>query len=104
MNKYWGDATAQIDDFTSEGVVASTSWPYQVNALRAGGKVKIGSTVPKEGATGWADTTMMHAAGAASELRLYVAQPLAVGQCPGGHRGVVRQRAGGAGGLQPIRS
>ena len=62
VNKYWGDAAAQVDDFTSEGVVASTSWPYQVNALRAGGKVKVGSTVPKEGATGWADTTMMHAA------------------------------------------
>jgi putative spermidine/putrescine transport system substrate-binding protein len=62
VNKYWGDAAAQVDDFTSEGVVASTSWPYQVNTLRAGGKVKIGSTVPKEGATGWADTTMMHAA------------------------------------------
>lgn len=61
VNKYWGDAAAQVDDFTTEGVVASTSWPYQVNTLRAGGKVKIGSTVPKEGATGWADTTMMHA-------------------------------------------
>ncbi|MBL9034899.1 MAG: ABC transporter substrate-binding protein [Rhodospirillaceae bacterium] len=61
VNKYWGDAAAQVDDFTTEGVVASTSWPYQVNTLRAGGKIKIGSTVPKEGATGWADTTMMHA-------------------------------------------
>jgi putative spermidine/putrescine transport system substrate-binding protein len=60
VNKYWGDPAAQVDDFTSEGVVASTSWPYQVNTLRAGGKIKIGSTVPKEGATGWADTTMMH--------------------------------------------
>ena len=61
VNKYWGDAAAQVDDFTSEGVVASTSWPYQVNTLRAAGKIKVGSTVPKEGATGWADTTMMHA-------------------------------------------
>jgi len=61
VNKYWSDVVAQMDDFTNEGVVASTSWPYQVNALRAGGKVRIGSTVPKEGATGWADTTMMHA-------------------------------------------
>ena len=42
-------------------MVAATSWPYQVNTLRAGGKVKIGSTIPKEGATGLADTTMMHA-------------------------------------------
>ena len=28
VNKYWGDAAAQVDDFTTEGVVASTSWPY----------------------------------------------------------------------------
>jgi len=61
VNKYWSDAAAQVDDFTSEGVVASTSWAYQVNTLQAAGKVKIGSTVPAEGATGWADTTMMHA-------------------------------------------
>ncbi len=61
VQKYWGDATAQMDDFVSEGVVAAPSWPYQVNQLRTGGKVKIGSTVPLEGATGWADTTMMHA-------------------------------------------
>jgi putative spermidine/putrescine transport system substrate-binding protein len=60
VNKYWGDAAAQVDDFTSEGVVAAPSWPYQVNTLRAAGKIKVGSTVPKEGATGWADTTMMH--------------------------------------------
>jgi len=61
VQKYWGDSTAQMDDFVSEGVVAAPSWPYQVNQLRTGGKVKIGSTVPVEGATGWADTTMMHA-------------------------------------------
>src|SRR5262249_46854393 len=61
VQKYWSDATAQMDDFVSEGVVAAPSWPYQVNQLRTGGKVKIGSTVPLEGATGWADTTMMHA-------------------------------------------
>jgi len=61
VQKYWSDPALQIDDFGSEGVVASTSWPYQVNALAAAGKVKIASTVPEEGITGWADTTMMHA-------------------------------------------
>jgi putative spermidine/putrescine transport system substrate-binding protein len=60
VNKYWNDVTAQIDDFTKEGVVASPSWPYQVNLLQAD-KKPIASTVPEEGATGWADTTMMHA-------------------------------------------
>ena len=60
VNKYWNDVTAQIQDFTKEGVVASPSWPYQVNLLQAD-KKPIASTVPQEGATGWADTTMMHA-------------------------------------------
>ena len=63
VGRYWHDSTVQIDDFKTEGVVASGSWPYQVNALVAGG-AKIASTIPAEGATGWADTTML-AAGAA---------------------------------------
>src|SRR5215470_10661387 len=61
VQKYWSDATAQTEDFVNEGVVAAPSWPYQVNLLRGSGKIQIGSTVPAEGATGWADTTMMHA-------------------------------------------
>ena len=56
--KYWGDATTQVNDFKSEGFVAAPSWPYQVNLLQAD-KQPIASTVPEEGATGWADTTMM---------------------------------------------
>jgi len=59
VQRYWHDATVQTDDFTNEGVVASGSWPYQVNLL-AGNKLPIASTIPAEGATGWADTTMMH--------------------------------------------
>jgi putative spermidine/putrescine transport system substrate-binding protein len=57
--RYWHDAFIQIDDFKNEGVVASSSWPFQVNLLQAD-KRPIASTVPEEGATGWADTTMMH--------------------------------------------
>jgi putative spermidine/putrescine transport system substrate-binding protein len=60
VGKYWHDAFIQIDDFTNEGVAASTSWPFQVNLLQAEGE-PIASTIPQEGATGWADTTMMHA-------------------------------------------
>lgn len=66
IQRYWPDATSQIDDFTNEGVVAGTSWPYQVNTLAAAhaadaSKPNIASVLPEEGATGWADTTMMHA-------------------------------------------
>ena len=59
VSRYWHDAFIQIDDFTNEGVVASGSWPFQVNLLQAAG-APIASTIPVEGATGWADTTMMH--------------------------------------------
>ena len=59
VNRYWHDPFIQIDDFTNEGVVASSAWPFQVNLLR-GKEQPIASVVPKEGATGWADTTMMH--------------------------------------------
>ncbi len=59
VGRYWHDAFIQIDDFTNEGFVASSSWPFQVNLLQAAGE-PIGSVIPVEGATGWADTTMMH--------------------------------------------
>ena len=48
-----------MDDFKNEGVVASSSWPFQVNLLAAD-KQPGASVFPEEGATGWADTTMMH--------------------------------------------
>lgn len=60
VHRYWHDATVQMSDFKNEGVVASSSWKYQVNSLQAE-KQPISSVVPKEGATGWADTTMLHA-------------------------------------------
>ena len=59
VSRYWHDAFIQMDDFTNEGVVASGSWPFQVNILQSK-DAPIASTIPKEGATGWADTTMMH--------------------------------------------
>jgi putative spermidine/putrescine transport system substrate-binding protein len=59
VHRYWHDATVQMSDFKNEGVVASGSWPYQVNGMQAD-KQPIASVVPKEGATGWADTTMLH--------------------------------------------
>jgi len=57
ISRYWHDAYVQMDDFVNEGVVASGSWPFQVNFMEG---VSVASTVPEEGATGWADTTMMH--------------------------------------------
>ncbi|MRG57864.1 extracellular solute-binding protein [Phyllobacterium sp. SYP-B3895] len=58
--RYWHDAMVQVDDFKNEGVVASGSWPFQVNLLK-GEKQPVASVFPEEGTTGWADTTMLHA-------------------------------------------
>ena len=64
VGRYWHDAFMQIDDFKNEGVVASSSWPFQVNLLQADkdamAKTPVASVIPDEGATGWADTTMIH--------------------------------------------
>jgi putative spermidine/putrescine transport system substrate-binding protein len=60
VGKYWHDAFVQIDDFTNEGVVASGSWQFQANILKSK-KRPIATVVPVEGATGWADSTMLHA-------------------------------------------
>jgi putative spermidine/putrescine transport system substrate-binding protein len=63
VGRYWHDAMMQIEDFKNEGVAASSSWPFQVNLLQADAaamqKTPVASTIPDEGATGWADTTMM---------------------------------------------
>ncbi|WP_112322285.1 ABC transporter substrate-binding protein [Oceanibium sediminis] len=59
VSRYWHDAFIQIDDFKNEGMAASGSWPFQVNLLKGDG-APIASVIPEEGATGWADTTMMH--------------------------------------------
>ena len=58
VHRYWHDANVQVQDFTSEGVVASGAWPFQVNTLVANHQ-PVASVVPQEGATGWAETTML---------------------------------------------
>jgi len=59
VGRYWHDAYIQMDDFKNEGVVASSTWPFQVNLLKFESQA-VESVFPKEGVTGWADTTMMH--------------------------------------------
>jgi len=56
VQRYWHDVTVQTEDFTTEGTAASSSWPYQVNLLV---DEPVASVIPDEGATGWADTTMV---------------------------------------------
>ena len=58
VQRYWEDANVQVQDFRNEGVVASASWPFQANTLLAN-RVKVGTTIPEEGATAWADSAML---------------------------------------------
>ena len=98
VGRYWHDALIQIDDFKNEGVVASGSWPFQVNLLKSEG-LPIASMIPDEGATGWADTTMMHVDAAQPDLRLSLDGAHAVVEPAERPLGLVRLEPGGAGGL-----
>ena len=60
VGRYWHDAFVQMEDFTNGEAVVSSSWPFQVNYLKYFEEQPIDSVIPEEGATGWADTTMMH--------------------------------------------
>jgi len=60
VHRYWHDTNVAVQDFTDAGVVVSGSWPFQVNTLLAN-RQPIASVIPAEGATGWADTTMLAA-------------------------------------------
>jgi putative spermidine/putrescine transport system substrate-binding protein len=58
IKKYWALASDEIDLFKNGGVTIGAAWPYQVTTLEAA-KVPVSSIIPKEGATGWADTWML---------------------------------------------
>jgi putative spermidine/putrescine transport system substrate-binding protein len=60
IKKYWGLASDEIDLFKNGDAVIGASWPYQTNTLIAD-KVSVKDLIPKEGATGWADTWMLSA-------------------------------------------
>jgi hypothetical protein len=99
VGRYWHDAFMQIDDFKNEGVVASSSWPFQVNLLKAD-KQPIASTIP----VGRCHRLGRHhhdACGCrASQLRLHVARALDQSEAPGRSRRMVRLGARRALGLQ----
>jgi putative spermidine/putrescine transport system substrate-binding protein len=60
IEKYWSLASQEIFDFKNGNAIVGAGWPYQVSTLKAD-KFSIGSVVPSEGATGWADTWMLAA-------------------------------------------
>jgi putative spermidine/putrescine transport system substrate-binding protein len=58
IKKYWDLASQEISLFQSKTTVVGAAWPYQTNTLKAD-HVAVADTIPKEGATGWADTWML---------------------------------------------
>jgi len=60
IKKYWGLASQEISEFKNGDATLGAGWPYQVSAL-TDAKFPIGSVVPSEGATGWADSWMLAA-------------------------------------------
>ena len=58
VKKYWASAGDEIDLFKNGAATVGASWPYQTNTLQAA-KAPVKDLIPKEGATGWADTYMV---------------------------------------------
>jgi putative spermidine/putrescine transport system substrate-binding protein len=58
VKKYWGSATDEINLFKGGDATIGASWPYQTLTLQ-GDKVPVKEVIPKQGATGWADTWML---------------------------------------------
>ncbi len=58
LSRYWVYAADEIKDFKSGDAIIGATWPYQTLALQAE-KVPVKEIIPREGATGWADTWML---------------------------------------------
>jgi putative spermidine/putrescine transport system substrate-binding protein len=60
IGEYWSDYTKEQAAFTSGDSVVGTTWQVIANLVEADKKSPpIGTTLPKEGATGWSDTWMI---------------------------------------------
>jgi putative spermidine/putrescine transport system substrate-binding protein len=58
IGEYWSDYTKSQASFTQGNSVVGTTWQVIANLL-VGEKVKVATTLPKEGSTGWSDTWMI---------------------------------------------
>jgi spermidine/putrescine-binding protein len=59
VRHYWGSAGEFTNLFKSNEVVLGAGWPLMTVQLKAAGAA-VGETIPREGATGWADTWMLN--------------------------------------------
>lgn len=58
ITKYWASASQEISMFKNGDAVIGAAWPYQQSTLQADG-APVASVIPKEGATGWADSWLL---------------------------------------------
>lgn len=58
IQKYWALASDEIDLFKNGDAVVGASWPYQTITLQDD-DAPVADLIPREGATGWADTWML---------------------------------------------
>jgi putative spermidine/putrescine transport system substrate-binding protein/spermidine/putrescine transport system substrate-binding protein len=58
LRLYWGQAADLENAFEHHEVVASNGWPLMTQDLKRA-HFPVGETIPREGATGWADTWMI---------------------------------------------
>jgi putative spermidine/putrescine transport system substrate-binding protein len=61
VGEYWSDYTKSVQSFESGNTLLGSSWQVIANIINGDKKVKVESTVPSEGATGWSDTWMISA-------------------------------------------
>jgi putative spermidine/putrescine transport system substrate-binding protein len=61
IGEYWSDYTKEQAAFNNSDTHVGTTWQVIANLIDADGKVKVGTTLPKEGSTGWSDTWMISA-------------------------------------------
>jgi putative spermidine/putrescine transport system substrate-binding protein len=61
IGEYWSDYTKEQAAFNNGDTHVGTTWQVIANLIDADGKVKVGTTLPKEGSTGWSDTWMIAA-------------------------------------------
>jgi putative spermidine/putrescine transport system substrate-binding protein len=103
VSRYWHDAFIQIDDFKNEGVVASSSWPFQVNLLA---RRQPAHRVRGAGGRGDRLGRLDHDARRrpASQLCLHVARAFAQPEASGRPCGLVRLGAGEPRGLHGQRA
>jgi putative spermidine/putrescine transport system substrate-binding protein len=59
VGEYWSDYTKSVQSFESGNTLLGSSWQVIANIINGDKKVKVDSTVPSEGATGWSDTWMI---------------------------------------------